>query len=128
MSRQEVCAERILQRLNACGLSQAQLALKSGLSRGSVSHYIAGRNTPNNVSAAKLAKVLGVDPVWLLGYDVPCKTVLAPKELDSETAQKALELYQDPSAKILLDAKRVLSEEDLQAVVTLINSLAARRK
>lgn len=127
MTRNEKCAERILQRLNACGLNQAELAKLSGVTRGAISHYIAGRNAPTNVTAGKLARVLGVDPVWLCGYDVPSQPKKVPRELDGDTTEKALELYADENARILLDAKRVLTEEDLAAVVQLVRSLANKR-
>lgn len=121
------CAERIKQRLTALGLSQADLARESGLSRGSISHYLHQRNTPNNLTAASLARVLKADPTWLSGYDVPSQPKAVPRELDSETTEKALELYQDENTRVLLDVKRILSEEDLQAVITLVKSLANRK-
>jgi hypothetical protein len=46
--------------------------------------------------------------------------------LDSETAAKAQEIYEDPEAHILLDAKRDLSTEDLDVVLNMIKALKAK--
>jgi transcriptional regulator with XRE-family HTH domain len=125
--RRRKCAERILQRLVITGIDQAELARRSGVSKSAISHYTHARNAPTNITAGKLARVLGADPVWLSGFDVPSQPKKVPRELDSDTTEKALELYADENARILLDAKRVLTEEDLAAVVQLVRSLANKR-
>lgn len=54
-------------------ISQRELAEKSGLKESSISQYVRGSHKPGNVSAGKLAKVLSVSPVWLMGFDVPMR-------------------------------------------------------
>lgn len=44
---------------------------KIGLNKASVSQYVNGKNTPSNITAAKIAQVFGVDPAWVNGFDVP---------------------------------------------------------
>lgn len=67
-------AKRLSDTLNACGLTAKELADKSGVSKNSISQYINGVHAPSNISAGKMAKVLGVSPVWLMGLDVPAES------------------------------------------------------
>lgn len=50
------------------GISQAELARRSGLSRASVTDYLKGKYKPKADATYALAKALGVDVSWLLGY------------------------------------------------------------
>ena len=67
----EKTALRFKEALNICGLSQQELANKSGIGKSSISHYVNGSNEPGNKAAYALAKVLNVNPAWLMGLDVP---------------------------------------------------------
>ena len=51
-------------------MKQQELADKSGVSKNSISQYLSQRSIPSNISAGKMATVLGVNPMWLMGYDV----------------------------------------------------------
>jgi transcriptional regulator with XRE-family HTH domain len=63
-------AHRLNKILNLRGMKPQELCNMSGVSKSSISHYINGSNTPSNLSAGKMAAVLGVDPLWLMGFDV----------------------------------------------------------
>lgn len=52
-------------------MKQQELADKSGVSKNSISQYLSQRSIPSNISAGKMATVLGVNPMWLMGYDIP---------------------------------------------------------
>lgn len=52
-------------------MKAVDLANKTGIDRGSLSHYINGSYKPSSVNTDKLAEALGVDVAWLMGYDVP---------------------------------------------------------
>ena len=57
--------ERVKSRMKELGLTQEMLAQKMGITRGAVTHYLAGRRVPPLKQFHKLAAVLKVDPVWL---------------------------------------------------------------
>jgi len=63
--------KRFEQILSEKGISARELAEKSGVNETSISQYVNGHHIPSNVSSGKMAEVLGVDPLWLMGYDVP---------------------------------------------------------
>lgn len=50
---------------------QQNFAEMCGVSKFSMSQYINGANIPGSVSAAKIANRCGVDPLWVMGMDVP---------------------------------------------------------
>ena len=71
----ELTARRIRQAMSEMNMSQQELADKSKIGKSSISHYVNGSNEPGNKSAYQMAKVLNVNPAWLMGLDVPMREV-----------------------------------------------------
>ena len=71
MDSMNKCSVRLKQALKQAGMNQQELANKSGVSKASISQYVHGRFTPSNETASKLGDALNVNPVWLMGFDVP---------------------------------------------------------
>lgn len=66
-----ITANRLKEALARKGLKAQDLVNLSGVSKSLVSQYVNAKKTPGNISAGKMAAVLGVSPVWLMGFDVP---------------------------------------------------------
>ena len=64
-----ITAKRLRDAMNAMNLSAQELADKSGVGKSSISHYVNGNNEPKSINAAKLATILEVSPMWLMGFD-----------------------------------------------------------
>ena len=73
--RYELTAKRIKEAMTDVCMSQQELAVKSGIGKSSISHYVNGSNEPGNKSAYALAEVLNVNPAWLMGLDVPKESI-----------------------------------------------------
>ncbi len=58
-------AKRIKVRMKELGMTQEMLAKKMGVTRGAVTHYLAGRRVPPLRQFQKLATILKVNPAWL---------------------------------------------------------------
>lgn len=56
---------RIKSRMKELGMTQETLAQKMGVTRGAVTHYLAGRRVPPLRQFQKLAAILKADPAWL---------------------------------------------------------------
>lgn len=69
--KNEVTAKRLIMALDRINMKAQELADRAGLNKASISQYVNGTHAPSNLSAGKMAAVLGVSPVWLMGYDVP---------------------------------------------------------
>lgn len=91
-----VTAQRLRQILTEKGLSQQDLANASDVNKSSVSQYLNGTHAPSNISAGKMAAVLGVNPVWLMGFDAPMHDQKARRAASSDLnaeEQRLLKLY-----------------------------------
>lgn len=88
--KNEVTAKRLQLALSNANMNQQELVEKSGVGKASISQYINGSHAPSNISAGKIAKVLGVEPLWLMGFDVSMKKELSYKEglKDAEFLEK----------------------------------------
>ncbi|MBQ8559087.1 MAG: helix-turn-helix domain-containing protein [Tyzzerella sp.] len=60
-----------------------ELANRSEVNKASISQYINGSHKPSNISAGKMASVLQVNPLWLMGFDVPMVEVV-PKVISKK--------------------------------------------
>lgn len=78
-----LCALRLKEALNDNSLRAIDLVDKTGIAKASISHYTTGTRVPSRDNAASIGKVLGVNPAWLMGFDVP-------KYLDTPEKEKEL--------------------------------------
>lgn len=69
-SNNSIIGKRIKEAMIKEGLKQADIVKKTGINKGALSSYISGKYEPKQTNIYKLAKVLGVTPAWLMGYDV----------------------------------------------------------
>ncbi len=68
----EMLKDRILERRTALGLSQAQLAEKSGVSQVTIQHLESGRNSTSK-KLLDIARALGVTAEWLASGEGPLR-------------------------------------------------------
>ena len=57
--------------MEARGLIAQELSDMSGVKKSSISQYINGSHKPSNQSSDAMGQVLNVNPLWLMGFDVP---------------------------------------------------------
>ncbi len=50
-----------------CGGSQQKFAELCGVRKNSVSQWVNGITAPGNLSAVKISRVFGVEPLWVMG-------------------------------------------------------------
>jgi transcriptional regulator with XRE-family HTH domain len=89
-------AERLQEAMQAAGKKQVDLVRETGLERGAVSRYVAGKYEPKQTAVAKLAVALNVSEMWLFGYDVPKARTLEQKKND-QLAQLIVRMRRDPA-------------------------------
>ena len=70
MMKHKLTADRLNEALNEANMTAQELSKKSGVSKASISQYRHGTYKPSNISSGKMGEVLGVNPLWLMGYDV----------------------------------------------------------
>lgn len=84
------------------------------MNKSDISQYVSGKVEPNQEKLFILAKALGVNEAWLMGFDVPMK-----EELSSSEAEGDIELIEKFS---------LLSERDKQLVMNMIDSMLPTQK
>lgn len=92
-----------------CDGVQQVFADKVGITKSSVSQYVNGTNFPDNKRAGQIAHTFGINPVWVMGYDVPME-------------------QQDPAATASLHGTLIskfskLSDRDQEIVMNMIDSM-----
>lgn len=71
---------RIKSRMRELGITQEALAAKMGITRGAITHYLAGRRQPPLHQFQKLANLLKADPAWLqFGTSIASSVPVAKK-------------------------------------------------
>lgn len=103
----ELTATRLKKAMAEKGFSQQELCNRSGVTKSSISHYVNGKNVPDNFQAYKLAKVLDVAPEWLMAIDDPNFVVVENNDL-----QKEISSMNEDQLKRLLKYARSLKEKD----------------
>ena len=64
-------AQRLKEAMHDAYISQADLCEKTKITRSAMSQYVNGKIAPRTDKVYLLAKALHVEPVWLMGFDVP---------------------------------------------------------
>lgn len=111
-------SERLRELRQNKGLSQSQLADALNISKSAISMYELGKREPDLETLEGIADFFNVDINYLLG-----KEDGSMYYLDPEAAEIAQEVQSRPELKILFDASRKVSADDLELVINMIDRL-----
>ena len=79
-----ITANRLALALSNADMIPQELANASGVSKASISQYLNGSHAPSNISSGKMAQILNVNPVWLMGFDVPMQEKAVVKKVKTK--------------------------------------------
>ena len=101
-------------------LTNAQIAIKTGLPENTIARICSGRTNNPKLSTLKLlAKAFDCTIDDLMGFEGGVE----PYYLDKITGAIALKLKKNSDLKKLLDESKDLSQEDLQTLIGMVNML-----
>lgn len=93
----ESCATRIKKALSIRNMTQSELCRRTKIATSAMSEYVKGLYDPKQDKIYLMAQALNVDPVWLMGFDVPMEKdnkKEAPHEENlTESERAVLELF-----------------------------------
>lgn len=112
--KNELTAKRLRIALSNANMKPQDLSDKSGVSKASISQYVNGSHSPGNISAKKLGKVLNVEPMWLMGFDVEMK-----KNISSKGAEEDIKL---------LEKFSLLNCRDKKVILRMIDSMLSEKE
>ncbi len=115
-------------RRNEMGLTMKELSERVGVSEATISRWESGEiKNMRRDAVANLAKALQINPKVLMNWNEEEMQGVDPYYLDPETARLAQEAAKDPDMRLLLDAKRDLSPEDMQVIIDMAKRLLNRK-
>lgn len=118
---------RLIKAMDREGIRAADLARKTGLLESTISQYRSGYAKPKEERLALLANALHVNPVWLMGLDVPMdvQTNAPPTDyyLDPEAAEIAQRVFDDPDLRILFHAAQDVSPENIRLAAEMLKRM-----
>lgn len=109
----EPCSVRIQKALSLRNMKQSELCEKTKIPKSAISHYISGSFEPKQDRLFIIAKALNVDPVWLMGFDVP----IEPTQSDPPGQPELTEVE-----RLMLDLFRKIPEDRQQAALELLRA------
>lgn len=117
----EITAQRLKEALSAADMKPSELSERSGVSKASISQYVNGTVCPSNISASKMAQVLGVSPLWLMDLSddrEPTRDSYAKFRVESYA-----KLLQNSKLQELIEVALDSDVEDMQFAIDILKKM-----
>lgn len=114
----EMVGKKIRFLLDQNEMTQKELADKLGVSTATVSNWCTGVKTPRMGKIDMMCKIFGINRSEFVGENETVAYYMNP-----ETAELAQQLFEDKDLRVLFDAARDSSPEDLQMAAELLRRL-----
>ena len=75
--------ERIVEMMTILNIKQVDIVKRTGIPKSSLSNYLSGKRTPNQEQLSVISDPYGINPAWLMGYDVPMWLKDTPRTFNS---------------------------------------------
>ena len=111
--------ERLKELRKAKGLSQATLAERLGMSKSTIGMYETGDIKPSVEAIEALAEFFNVNKGYLMGEED-----YGLYYMDPAVVEMARELYERPEMRVLFDASRNATKEDIEAVASILEKMS----
>lgn len=117
--------DRLKEAMQAVKKKQADLVRETGLNRGTISRYLSGEVEPRQEATYKLAAALGVNEMWLWGYDVPMARTAEKKKNDNLVVLIA-KMRKDPEFFEVVSMLAELPADQYASVKSIIAALGKK--
>ena len=114
--------DRLQQALSRRGWKAADLVERTGVPKGAISYYLAGKSKPKTDRLYIIAKALDVSEAWLLGYDVPMNRTDDQKKND-QLVKLVAKLRTDEGFFNTVSTLAELTAEQYQSIELLVSTL-----
>lgn len=117
--------DRLKEALKVNNMTQSKLSEISGINTSTISEYIKGKYDPSRSRIFEFSEILKVNPVWLMGFDIPAREE-APKKSTRLTTFEKKQLLEKIKKKYKEKNKNVVAicdEYDLKKFDEDINDI-----
>ena len=118
--------DRLREAMNARGMKAVDLCEKTGIPKGAISYYLAGKSSPKADRVHLLSKALGVSEAWLMGFDIPMARTAEQKKND-DLVQVIAKLRKDPGFYEVVSILAELPEAEYASIKQLLEALRSRK-
>lgn len=108
------------------GVTAYKVCKETGLTTATISNWKAGRYTPKQEKMQKIADYFGVSLEYLMTGKT--KEVDEKYYLNEETAQMAQTLFENKELRVLFDAAKDASPEDLKTTYDMLMALKRKER
>ena len=117
---------RLREAMSLRGMKAVDLCENTGIPKGAISYYLAGKSQPKADRVHLLSKSLGVSEAWLMGFDVPMERTAEQKKND-DLVQVIAKLRKDPEFYEVVSILAELPEAEYASIKQLLEALRSRK-
>lgn len=100
-----------------------KVSAETGINRSTFSDWKSGRSKPSMAKLKKIADYFNVTVDYLMTGKDPVTSEDTPYYNDPEVRQIANDIYQNEDLRILMDASRDISSDDLRMITDLVRKI-----
>ena len=112
-------------------MTTIELADKLGCGKSSISMYLAGQREPSKMAVQLIALIVGVNPAWLCGMDVPkySNAKVIARDFSKPTFSGVIDLEEvlPPDEVRLVELYRLADEIDKQTIRNILSRYDEKR-
>ena len=124
MEKVSTTAERLKTIMRRDNLRQVDIVRKTGMQTGTISLYVSGKMNPKQAAMEKMSKTLGVNALWLMGYDVPMTAEMDPETVRNQViADITLRMQMDNQYKDVVCKLDRLDQQQLSAIGVILDAM-----
>lgn len=115
-------ANRLNKAMNLRDIKQSTLSEKTNIDKTLINKYLKGIAECGNDKLSNIAKILGVNEVWLMGYDVPMEEESVEKSnINNENKIDGLDILYNK-----VDNQKMLNDNEKDAIKAVIKNAISR--
>lgn len=113
-------SERLNQAMKMSNITQAELSHKTKIDKTLINKYVKGVAEAGNDNLPILAKILQVNVIWLMGYDVPSRYFDGLNEMKTDDLFNMFSIVL--KKKGIIDKNESITEEDFNRIINFIKN------
>lgn len=117
--------DRLKEAMDQKNMRPVDLCNATGIPKGAVSYYLAGRSEPKSDRLYIISQALDVNEAWLMGFDVPMTRTEAQKKND-DLVKVVAQLRKDPEFFEVVSLLAQLPAEQYASVKTIVSALMGK--